>query len=105
MPRWRLTRTEPWVRPVRAAISSPDIPSTSRSISVSRYASGRARMAASAPAASAAAALILGGIARDARDPAGEGGRIAQRGQLGPGCDEDVLHDVVGIGCRKTAEK
>src|ERR1035437_10116317 len=36
MPRCRLTRTEPGVRPVRAAISGPVMPSTSRRINVSR---------------------------------------------------------------------
>src|SRR5215470_6319760 len=35
MPRWRLTRTEPCVRPVRDAISGPVMPSTSRIINVS----------------------------------------------------------------------
>ena len=36
MPRWRLTRTDAGVRPVRSAISCPVMPSTSRSTSVSR---------------------------------------------------------------------
>src|SRR6266516_7837748 len=36
IPRHRLTRTEPAVRPVRAAISGPVIPSTRRRIRVSR---------------------------------------------------------------------
>ena len=55
MPRERLTRTEPWVSPVRAAISGPVMPSTSRRISGSRYASGSERIASRAVRASAEA--------------------------------------------------
>src|SRR5262249_37867941 len=36
IPRCRLTRTDPWVIPVREAISGPVIPSTRRRIKVSR---------------------------------------------------------------------
>ena len=97
MPRWRFTRTDAGVRPVRAAISGPVIPSTSRSTSVSRYASGNVRMTASAASASVrsgsvrptssvrglnglrSAAQVIGRpVARDGRQPAAECLRIAQ---------------------------
>jgi len=54
----KFTRTEPCVRPVRAAISGPVIPSTSRRTSGSRYASGNVRIAARIAWASARSALL-----------------------------------------------
>ena len=61
MPRWRFTRTEAGVNPVSDAISGPVIPSTSRSVSVSRYASGRVRITASTASARIPESGLLAG--------------------------------------------
>src|SRR5207237_9942174 len=52
IPRCRFTRTESGVRPTRAAISGPLMPSTRRNTRGSRYASGSRRIASSTSAAS-----------------------------------------------------
>ena len=123
MPRCRLTRTDPAVRPVRAAISGPVMPSTSRSVNVSRYASGSPRMMAmhghrfgpilvgrrqgvrQLRGLGRATQVIGRAIARDRRQPPAESGRVAQRCSRCIADEEHVLHEVFGVQARHARQQ
>lgn len=84
MPRNKFTRTESGVIPICSAISGPLSPSTRRSTRDSGYASGSVRMMASTSFTS----LYVG-----------------ERLQSLECGDEDVLHQVVGVGARHSREQ